>query len=162
MRIWYAYSGRDTPQSRRALASVVHNDFTDGDIDIEAGGGEVRAFIRTGLNRPITFMHSLNGTPISFRRSWHHIRGRKAAVRLLYFILQGELEVVSAAGSYTVNPGHCALINADEPFFTRTMVGEGGSFESSLAAKHRHVVIRKIARMSGKSSYGVDGLLRQR
>jgi hypothetical protein len=69
MRIWYAYSGRDTPQSRRALASVVRNDFTDG---------------------------------------------------------------------------------------------EGGSFESSLAAKHRHVVIRKIARMSGKSSYGVDGLLRQR
>jgi AraC family transcriptional regulator, positive regulator of tynA and feaB len=141
MQTWYAYSGRDTPESRRALASVVHNDFTDGDVDIEAGGGEVRAFIRTGLNRPITFMHSLNATPISFRRSWHHIRSRKAAVRLLYFILQGELQVVSAAGSYSVKPGRCALINADEPFFTRTMVDEGGSFESSLAVVPEHLVL---------------------
>jgi AraC family transcriptional regulator, positive regulator of tynA and feaB len=141
MQTWYAYSGRDTAESRRALASVVHHDFTDGDVDIEAGGGDVRAFIRTGLNQPITFMHSLNGTPISFRRSWHHIRGRKAAVRLLYFILQGELQVVSAAGSYTVKPGRCAIINADEPFFTRTMVGEGGSFESSLAVVPEHLVL---------------------
>jgi AraC-like DNA-binding protein len=89
-------------------------------------------------------MHSLNGTDISFRRSWHHIRARTAAVRLLYFVLQGEIQVVSAAGSYTVPPGRCAIINADEPFYTRCSVPEGGSFESALAVVPEHLILSRM------------------
>src|SRR5580700_7907410 len=101
MQTVYAYSGRDIAESRRTLASWLRNDFTDGDVEVDpSAAGEVRALIRKGLNQPIQFMRSNNGTGISFRRCWHHIRARKAAVRLLYFIYQGELRVVSSGGSY--------------------------------------------------------------
>ena len=89
-------------------------------------------------------MHSLNGTDISFRRSWHHIRARQAAVRLLYFVLQGEMQVVSAAGSYTVAPGRCAVINADEPFYTQCSVHESGSFECALAVVPEHLILSRM------------------
>jgi AraC family transcriptional regulator, positive regulator of tynA and feaB len=141
MQILYTYSGRDLAESRRTLANMVHSEFTDGDVEIEAPAGEVRSFIRKGLNQPITFMRSINGTGISFRRCWHHIHSRKAAVRLLYFIYQGELQVVNSAGSYTVKPGRCALINADEPFYTRSPVGDRGSFECALAVVPEHLIL---------------------
>jgi len=89
-------------------------------------------------------MHSLNGTDISFRRSWHHIRSRQAAVRLLYFVLQGEMDVVSPAGSYTVAPGRCAVINADEPFYTQCSVHESGSFECALAVVPEHLILSRM------------------
>jgi AraC-like DNA-binding protein/mannose-6-phosphate isomerase-like protein (cupin superfamily) len=141
MQILYTYSGRDVAESRRTLANMVRNEFTDGDVEVEPPVGEVRSFIRKGLNQPITFMRSINGTGISFRRCWHHIHSRKAAVRLLYFIYQGELQVVNSAGSYTVKPGRCALINADEPFYTRAPVGDRGSFECALAVVPEHLVL---------------------
>jgi AraC family transcriptional regulator, positive regulator of tynA and feaB len=144
MQTLYAYSGRDAAELQRGLAVAVNNEFTDGDLDIAPRTPEVRAFIRTGLSGPVGFLHSLNGTDISFRRCWHHIRARKAAVRLLYFILQGEMEVVSAAGSYTVGPGRCAIINADEPFYTRCSVAEGGSFESALAVVPEHLILSRM------------------
>lgn len=141
MQTVYAYSGRDIVESRRALAAMVHSEFTEGDVEIEQPAGEVRACIRKGLCEPITLMRSMNATGISFRRSWHHIRSKKAAVRLLYFILQGELRVVNSAGSYSVGPGKFAIINADEPFYTRTSVGERGSFECALAVVPEHMVL---------------------
>ena len=144
MQILYTYSGRDVAESRRTLAAMVHNEFTDGDVEVEQPVGEVRSFIRKGLNQPITFIRSINGTGISLRRGWHHIHSRKAAVRLLYFIYQGELRVVNSAGSYTVNPGQCGLISADEPFFTRALVGERGSFECALAVVPEHLVLSHI------------------
>ncbi len=141
MQVVYTYSGRDVVESRRTLANMVRNEFTDGDVDVEPPAGEFRSFIRKGLNQPIQFMRSINGTGISFRRSWHHIHARKAATRLLYFIYQGDLQVVSPAGSYTAKSGRCALINADEPFYTRAAVGDRGSFECALAVVPEHLVL---------------------
>jgi AraC family transcriptional activator of tynA and feaB len=143
MQTLYAYSGRDVAELRRGLAVMVHDEFTDGELDV-APRREVRSVHRTGLSGPVSFMHSLNGTDISFRRSWHHIRARTAAVRLLYFVLQGEIQVVSAAGSYTVPSGRCAVINADEPFYTRCAVAEGGSFESALAVVPEHLILSRM------------------
>ncbi len=144
MQTLYAYSGRDAAELQRGLAVAVNNEFTDGDLDIAPRTAEVRAFIRTGLSGPVSFLHSLNGTDISFRRCWHHIRARKAAVRLLYFVLQGDMEVVSAAGAYTVAPGRCAVINADEPFYTLCSAPEGGSFESALAVVPEHLILSRM------------------
>jgi len=144
MQTVYAYSGRDVAESRRGLAMMCRNEFTEGEVEIEPPVGEVRAFIRRSLVRPILLMRSMNGTGISFRRSWHHIRSTRAAVRLLYFIHQGELRVVNSAGSYTAAPGQCAIINADEPFLTRTFVGDRGSFECSLAVVPEHLVLSHL------------------
>jgi AraC family transcriptional activator of tynA and feaB len=141
MQILYTYSGRDVAESRRTLANMVHSEFTDGDVEVEQPVGEVRSFIRKGLAQPIQLLRSINGTGISFRRGWHHIHSRKAAVRLLYFIYQGELQVVNSGGSYTVNPGQCGLINADEPFYTRCVVGDRGSFECALAVVPEYLVL---------------------
>lgn len=141
MQTVYAYSGRDLAESRRALSVMVRNEFTEGDVEIQPSHGEVRSVIRKGLSQPILFMRSINAAGISFRRCWHHIRARKAAVRLLYFVYQGEMRISSAAGSYTVKPGRCALINADEPFYTGTFVGERGTFECGLAVVPEHLVL---------------------
>ncbi len=99
---------------RRALEVMVQNDFTSGDLGVEPAADEVRTFITMGLSQPITFLRSLNGADSSFRRCWHQPRSKKAAVQLLYFVIQGEMQVVSPAGSYTVKPGRCTVINADE------------------------------------------------
>jgi AraC family transcriptional activator of tynA and feaB len=144
MQTLYAYSGRDIAESRRSLALMVRNEFTDGDVEIDPSAGEVRASIRKGLAEPIVLMRSMNGIGISFRRCWHHIRSRKAAVRLLYFILQGEMQVVSSGSSYNVKPGRCAVINADEPFYSRTSVGDSGSFECALAVVPEHLVLSRM------------------
>jgi AraC family transcriptional regulator, positive regulator of tynA and feaB len=145
MQTVYAYSGRDIAESRRMLATMVRNEFTEGDVEVDVpAAGEVRALIRKGLNQPIQFMRSNNGTGISFRRCWHHIRSKKAAARLLYFIIQGELKVVSSAGSYSATPGRCALINADEPFYSSASVGERGSFECALAVVPEHLVLSRM------------------
>jgi AraC-like DNA-binding protein len=146
MQTVYAYSGRDIDESRRGLAIMCRNEFTEGDVYIEPPAGEVRALIRKSLVRPIMLMRSMNGTGISFRRSWHHIRSTRAAVRLLYFIYQGELKVVTSAGSYTAGPGKCAIINADEPFLSRTFVGPRGSFECALAVVPEHLVLSHLPR----------------
>jgi len=150
MQTVYAYSGRDIAESRRMLAMMVRNEFTDGDVEVDPpAAGEVRALVRKGLNQPIQFMRGNNGTGISFRRCWHHIRARKAAVRLLYFIFQGELRVVSSAGAYSVTPGRCAIINADEPFYSRSFVGERGSFECALAVVPEHLVLSHLPWVEG-------------
>jgi AraC family transcriptional regulator, positive regulator of tynA and feaB len=141
MQTVFTYSGRDIAESRRSLSIWVRSDFTDGEVDIEPPPGEIRSFIRRGLNQPIKFIRSNNGAGISFRRSWHHIHSRKAAVRLLYFIFQGEMQVVNSGSSYTVKPGGCALINADEPFLSRCLVGDRGSFECALAVVPEHLVL---------------------
>jgi len=63
---------------------LIRGKFTDFDVDIEIeADGEVRAVARKGLEQPITFLRGVNGNGISCRRSWHHIRARKASVRLL-------------------------------------------------------------------------------
>jgi AraC family transcriptional activator of tynA and feaB len=144
MQTAYAYSGRDIAESRRGLTVMCRNEFTEGDIEIEPPAGEVQAFIRKSLVRPILMMRSMNGTGISFRRCWHHIRSTRAAVRLLYFIYQGELRVVTSAGSYTAGPGQCAIINADEPFLSRTLVGNRSSFECALAVVPEHLVLSHL------------------
>src|SRR5579862_3466676 len=141
MQTVYAYSGRDIAESRRTLALTARDEFTDGDLEIDSTGGEVRALIRKGLNQPIQFMRSIDGTGVSFRRSWHHIRTRKAAVRLLHFIFHGELRVVSSRGSYAVKPGQWALINADEPFYSHTVLGERGTFECAFVVVPEHLVL---------------------
>jgi AraC family transcriptional activator of tynA and feaB len=51
---------------------------------------------------------------------------------------------VSAAGSYTVAPGRCALINADEPFYTQCSVQESGSFECALAVVPEHLILSRM------------------
>lgn len=144
MQTVYAYSGRDVAESRRSLAVMVRNEFTDGDVEIEPSTGEVRAIIRKGLNRPIMLMQSTSYVGISFRRSWHHIRSNKAAVRLLYLIIQGEMQVVNSAGSYSAQPGQIALINADEPFYSRAIVGDRGVFECGLAVVPEHLVLSHL------------------
>jgi AraC-like DNA-binding protein len=144
MQTVYAYSGRDVAESQRGLTVMCRNEFTEGEVEVEPPAGEVRTCIRRGLVGPIMMMRSLNGTGISFRRSWHHIRATRAAVRLLYFIYQGEMRVVNSAGSYTTGPGQCAIINADEPFLSRTIVGERGSFECALAVVPEHLVLSHL------------------
>jgi AraC family transcriptional activator of tynA and feaB len=144
MQTVYTYSGRDIAESRRTLAVMVRNEFTDGDIEIDSGAGEVRASIRKGLAEPIMMMRSINGTGIAFRRCWHHIRARRASVRLLYFILQGEMQVVNSGSSYTVKSGRCALINADEPFYSHCSIGDRGSFECALAVVPEHLVLSRM------------------
>lgn len=144
MQTVYAYSGRDLAESRRALSLMVRNEFTDGDIEIQPAGGEVRSIIRKGSSQPVLFMRSLNGADISFRRCWHHIRARRAAVRLLYFIFQGEMRVVSPGGSHAVKPGQCIFINADEPFYSGTFIGERGTFECGLAVVPEHLVLSQM------------------
>jgi len=144
MQTVYAYSGRDLAESRRALSVMVHNEFTDGEVEIQPTGGEVRSVIRKGLSQPVLFMRSVNGADISFRRCWHHIRARKAAVRLLYFVFQGEMRVASSVGSYSVKPGQCALINADAPFYSGTFIGERGTFECGLAVVPEHLVLSRL------------------
>ena len=156
MQTLYAYSGRDAAELQRGLADMVHHEFTDGELDIAPRAPEVRAFIRTGLSGPVTFMHSLNGTDISFRRCWHHIRARKAAVRLLYFVLQGDMQVVSAAVVHG-HPGPLRRINADEPFYTRYSVPEGGSFECALGGGAR--ASDSVAHALGQAA---DHILRSR
>jgi len=47
MQMLYTYSGRDVAESRRTLANMVHNEFTDGDVEVEQPVGEVRSFIHT-------------------------------------------------------------------------------------------------------------------
>ncbi len=162
MQTVYTYSGRDIAESRRTLAAMVRSEFTDGDIEVEPAAGEVRSFIRKGLAQPITFMRSINTTGISFRRCWHHIRARKAAVRLVYFVLQGELQVVNAGGSYSVKPGRCAVINADEPFYSATLVGDRGSFECALAVVPEHLVLSHMPWAKGmNTSFGVEAAHRR-
>jgi AraC family transcriptional regulator, positive regulator of tynA and feaB len=144
MQTVYTYAGRDIAESRRALAQMCRAEFTEGDVEIEPPAGEVRACIRKGLAQPMLTMRSNIGAGVSFRRSWHHIRSSRAAVRLLYFIHQGELRVVTSAGSYTAGVGQCAIINADEPFLTRTTIGDRGSFECALAVVPEHLVLSHL------------------
>jgi AraC family transcriptional activator of tynA and feaB len=158
MQVVYTYSGRDVAESRRTLDIMVRNEFTDGDVAVEATEGEFRTFIRKGLNQPIQFMRSLNGAAISFRRCWHHIHARRAASRLLYFVYQGDLQVVSSAASYTVRPSRCCLINADEPFYTRAAVGDRGTFECALAVVPEHLVLSHMPWAKGLTSSFEIGL----
>ena len=144
MQTVYAYSGRDLAESRRALSVMVRTEFTEGDVEVQPSHGEVRSVIRKGLSQPILFMRSVNAADISFRRCWHHIRARRAAVRLLYFVFQGEMRISSPAGSYAVRPGQCALINADEPFYSGTFVGDRGTFECGLAVVPEHLVLSQM------------------
>lgn len=144
MQTVYAYSGRDLAESRRALSAMVRNEFTEGDVEIQPSHGEVRSVIRKGLSQPILFMRSINAAGISFRRCWHHIRARRAAVRLLYFVFQGEMRIATSSGSYTVTPGRCTLINADEPFYSGTLVGERGTFECGLAVVPEHLILTHL------------------
>ena len=144
MQTVYAYSDRDLVESRRALASVLQSELTAGDVEIESSAVEVRASILKGLTSPITLMRVVNANGISFRRSWHHIHSKKAVVRLLYFIVQGELQVITAAGCFTVGPGKCTIINADEPFSTRTSTGDSDSFECVVAIVPEHMVLSHL------------------
>jgi AraC family transcriptional regulator, positive regulator of tynA and feaB len=59
---------------------------------------------------------------------------------------------VNSAGSYTVSPGRCAIINADEPFYSRTFVGERGSFECALAVVPEHLVLSSMPWVKGLST----------
>ena len=141
MQTVYAYCGRDIAESRRLLSVMVRNQFTEGDVEIQPSGEEVRSVMRNGLTQPVLFMRAVNTADISFRRAWHHIRARKAASRLLYFVFQGEMRVVSPTGAYRVKAGQCALIDADQPFYSGTFVGERGNFECGLAVVPEQLVL---------------------
>jgi AraC family transcriptional activator of tynA and feaB len=139
MQTIFSYSGPDYFGCRGNWANMMRDEFADCEVDIEPG--DVRAFVRKGLAQPITFMRGLTSSGISFRRCWRQIRSRQAAVRLLYFVLQGEMEVANSRGSYKIAPGRWGIINADEPFFKRTFVGGGGNFEAALAVVPEQLVL---------------------
>ena len=60
MQVLYTYRGPDFAECRRTLATMVQNEFTDGDVDVQPLVGEVRSFIRKGLNQPITSIYQVS------------------------------------------------------------------------------------------------------
>jgi AraC family transcriptional activator of tynA and feaB len=144
MQTVYACSGNDVEECRRALALMLQREFTDGEVEIKLVTGEARSLIRRGPTSPVQFIKSLNGMEISFRRCWKHIQSRKARVGLLYFIRQGSMLVERDGRSFTVEPGRCTFINADAPFFLRTLVGSRGVFECTLAVIPEPLVLSRM------------------
>lgn len=143
MQTWYRYDGRDIAECKRTLNDAVRSNF-EGDLDIEPSFGEVRAFIRMGMDRPLVMKRSVNYAGISFRRSWHHIRERKAAAWILYYVIHGEIRRVNARGTCVAQAGQFLLIDTDEPFYTRTIVGERGNFECALVIIPEHLALSHL------------------
>ncbi len=146
MRVIVSYTGQDVVSFRQALAAAIFGELTNVDVEIKrrADGSPVCCLVRQSLNHPMTVMRWTDGGGISLRRSWHHIRATKAGARLVYFVLQGQLNVVGSGRPYVVASGEAAVVNADEPFLTHTVAGSGGNFECALALVPEHLVLSRI------------------
>lgn len=125
--------------------------LTYGHLEVEAPG-ELFASASRGLVNPIVLSRSVCRFGATFHRSWHHIREAKAAVRVLWLVLHGRLEVTTSRGTYTVKAGECGIINYDEPFRLRTVRGERGTFEYIVAVIPEHLMLSRLPWIADASS----------
>lgn len=141
MQTVYAYTGRDLVESRRTLQEILRREFTEGELEIEQPAGDLRFSIQKGVTQPILVMRATHGARIWFRRSWHHIRAHRAAAYMMYFVHQGGLQVVSSTGSYMVRQGQFGIVNADQPYYARTVLSDRGIFDCTTVVVPEHAVL---------------------
>jgi AraC family transcriptional regulator, positive regulator of tynA and feaB len=146
VEILFRYHGADLTESQRRLDATVRSEFADGILCIRPGQHPVSLCLERGPTDSVTYAWSEHNVDIEFRRSWQHIRNRRAHVSLVHFVFQGELQVSVPGASYLVKPGNCAIINVDEPFISRAVVGRKGFFEAAYAALPEHLALTHLLR----------------
>ena len=142
MRTLYRYSGFSSNESQHGLKSAM---FANGTLSVRAAPGPIRLLSAAGPSHVCSFGYSEHdAATVSFRRSWHDIRSNRMTHWLLHFVLSGRLELSQAGDSYVVNAGECAIIDMDEPFFSRALPGDKRGFRCSFVAIPEHLVLSHL------------------
>lgn len=112
-----------------AVAATWLREFSDGDLlwdsDCVPQGNLAKA-----LGFPLSLMQLTLRTPLTYRRSWQHIRNNKVGLKLLWFVRRGSVEIVRSQGTCTVAAGSAAILDSNAPFHAKILCEEGAVHES--------------------------------
>lgn len=132
MRDVYHYRGSNAKELCGGYASVVKEEFYDGDLDTEPHDA-MNVRMEKALADPISLLRITSNVGISFRRNWKHIRVNKVGVRVIWFIRAGSLKLTKSQGPCNVSANECIIMDSSQPFFAQTMLDPTGKFEAIQA-----------------------------
>ena len=143
MHTVYKYAGRDSAEWRSDYSSLVRQEFYDGDL--EAGTSDALDLtIEKALAEPMALLRISTNVPISYRRSWQHIRANKVGVRVVWFVRRGSLKIVRSRASCIVSHTECAILDSSLPFFAQATPDADGVFEAVQAIVPAHLFLSHL------------------
>lgn len=143
MHTIYRFSGGDLSELRHDYGDLVKREFYDGELETEARA-DFSLTAQKAMSYPISLLRMISNSAISYRRNWHHIRGNKSGVRVIWFVRRGTCQLVRSRGSLTVRAGECAIIDSGVPFHAK-MQPDDEVFDVVYAIVPAHLFMSHLA-----------------
>jgi AraC-like DNA-binding protein len=104
-------------------------DYYDGELQTPAGR-DTDMRIEKSLAGDYSIYKLASRSPLTFRRTWSHIRADKTNVAVFWFVRRGHIAVSTPAGRNLIHPHECAVTRSARPFYMECLPDESGSLEA--------------------------------
>ncbi len=139
--VLFTFDQRNYRFCQNTYRGAEQQEFYRGDYTIEAGSViDVRADRRRV--GPYSIIRIRSKSPMTFRRSWSHIREDGIDVAVLWFVKSGGLTVTHSTGRTIATAGDFVITKSQTPFLTECHVGEDSSYETLQIVVPNHALRR--------------------
>jgi AraC family transcriptional activator of tynA and feaB len=125
-----AYCSRSGPvDAWRSVDATIVRELFSGRLEFDPAISPEASFSKA-LGSPISLTHFNTDMPLTYRRTWHDIRGNRAGVKVIWVIRRGSLQILRSIGSCVVDAGNAGILDSNAPFQVKMLVDQCGLHES--------------------------------
>jgi AraC-like DNA-binding protein len=125
-----AYCSPNSPiEAWRSVDATVLRELSSGRLEFDAGIYPEASFSKA-LGAPISLTHFHIDMPLTYRRTWHDIRGNRVGVKVVWLIRRGSLQILRTSGSCVVEAGNAGILDSNAPFQVKVLVDKCHVHES--------------------------------
>lgn len=111
---------------------ITQSTFYDGDVLIEEGDNFDIQLDRI-LGKPVSIIHILSRSRMSYRRNSRHIRTNKAGFKGIWIVRSGSVTIHRTQGSCEIGRNQGGIVDLDSPFKAAHTPGADGYYEAFQA-----------------------------
>lgn len=138
----FTFAGRKTDGQNLGYAEFIEREFYQGDLSVKATD-DFMITAQKALSHPLSLIRMVSNSDVFYRRAWHHIRGNKTGLRVLWFVRRGTVKLVRSHSTYSIQAGEWGMVDSNLPFHANTLT-DGGKFEVLYAVLPAHLYLSHL------------------
>lgn len=96
-------------------SKVTQSTFYDGDVLLEEGD-DFDIQLERILGKPVSIIHILSRSHMSYRRNSRHIRTNKAGFKVIWIVRSGSVTIHRTQGACSIGKNQAGIVDSDNPF----------------------------------------------
>lgn len=110
-------------------SKITQSTFYDGDVLVE-DGDEFDIQLERVLGKPVSIIHILSRSHLSYRRNSRHIRTNKAGFKVIWIVRSGGVTIHRTQGTCEIGKNQAGIVDSDSPFKAVHTPGSDGCYEA--------------------------------